>query len=576
MKVVQSLKEGYSIEFRNVSYRYPNCKENVLNSFNIQIPEGKIWLIIGPTGSGKSTFILLARGLHKIFGGDLKGDIFLKGNNIEKIDFYSITRMGLGWVGQDPSVNLHQLTVRDEILSSPIYFNLPWEECEKLSEKVISDFGIGHLLDKSPMELSGGEMQKVAIASALTMSNYSKNETGILLLDEPDSFLDPIAAKDLTNLLLKLKKRGHTIIIISHRISHYIDIVDGVTLINEGKNIMSGDPIDVIYNDLIEKTMGTPLSIQISKELRKKGLINNFSITNNELLNSMNIIYNDDKFEVKKNTGSPAITCDNLFFDYNSGKDVISNLNLTIPKGSITALIGKNGVGKSTLAKLLLGLLSPSKGNISIENKKISEYSRNELARTVSYITQNPKDMFITETPLKECELSPKLLGLRNYEELAENSIKKADLEKVKNNSIDSLSGGQNRLLTLACTAFSLDSSILIIDEPEYGIDPKHWKEIFSFFREMKSNNKTIILITHFLEISLFCDSIIIMDNGKILKFDHPANIFSDKKLLEELGIDMPTLFPIFYKLWKKHIEIEDIDSLVNELAKELQKNANR
>jgi energy-coupling factor transport system ATP-binding protein len=570
MKVTQSLNGGYSIEFRNVSYRYPNCTENVLKSFNIQIPEGKIWLIIGPTGSGKSTFISLARGLHKIFGGDLKGDIFLKGKNIGKIDFYSITRMGIGWVGQDPSVNLHQLTVRDEILSSPIYFNLPWEECENLFEKVVSDFDIEHLLDKSPMELSGGEMQKVAIASALTMSNYSKNGTGILLLDEPDSFLDPKAAKDLNNLLLKLKKQGHTIIIVSHRISHYIDIVDGMTLINEGRNIISGNPLDVIYNDLIEKTMGIPLSIQISKELRKKGIINNFPITNNELLNSINITAGNNKIEIKKNTGSPAIICDNLFFDYNSGKDVISNLNLTIPKGSITALIGKNGVGKSTLAKLLLGLLSPSKGNILIENKKISEYSRNELAKTVSYITQNPKDMFITETPLKECELSPKLLGLRNYKELAENSIKKADLEKVKNNSIDSLSGGQNRLLTLACTAFSLDSSILIIDEPEYGIDPKHWEEIFSFFREIKSKNKTVILITHFLEISLFCDFVIIMDNGKILKFDHPANIFSDKNLLEELDIDMPTLFPIFYKLWKKHIEIEDTESLVNELAKEL------
>ena len=88
--------------------------------------------------------------------------------------------------------------------------------------------------------------------------------------------------------------------------------------------------------------------------------------------------------------------------------------------------------------------------------------------------------------------------------------------------------------------------------------------------------NKTVLLITHFLEISLFCDSIIIMDNGKILKADHPANIFSDKKLLEKLDIDMPTLFPIFNKLWKSGIKIEGVDSLVNELSKELQKNANR
>jgi energy-coupling factor transporter ATP-binding protein EcfA2 len=126
-----------ALSFQNVRYKYPGTNTLILNGFNIEIPVGSVWLIAGPTGSGKSTFLYLARGFHKIYGGDFEGRIFIKGYNLANLDFYTIGRKGVGWVGQDPSLNLHQLTVREEILSSPIYYNVPWSECINLTDEIV-------------------------------------------------------------------------------------------------------------------------------------------------------------------------------------------------------------------------------------------------------------------------------------------------------------------------------------------------------------------------------------------------------------------------------------------------------
>ena len=189
-----------AIEFKDVWYRYPRTERWALQGLDVSIPYNKCALIVGHTGSGKSTFILLARGLHKQFGGEVKGEILLRGKDINKLDFNEITRMGIGWVGQNPALNLHQLTVRDEIISSPIYFNLPWKQCAEITDRMMNQMNIAELANRAPSELSGGQMQRVAIAAALTMGEIG-GKRKLLLLDEPSSFLDPVGKEELVNLL---------------------------------------------------------------------------------------------------------------------------------------------------------------------------------------------------------------------------------------------------------------------------------------------------------------------------------------------------------------------------------------
>lgn len=561
-----------ALSFENVRYGYPRTDTWVLDGFNIEIPLGSVWLVVGPTGAGKSTFLYLARGFHKEYGGDFEGKIYVKGYNLADLDFYAIGRKGIGWVGQDPSLNLHQLTVREEILSSPIYYNLPWDECTSLANEIIKSLGLLDLADKSPMELSGGEMQRVAIAATLVMGRHLKGtDYGILLLDEPDSFLDSKGKKELVEILKRLRGIS-TVVIATHRFEHYLDIADGITIISNGKNVLSGKPREVVYNEATGRIIGYPLVVQIAKELQHVDAISSDPMTGKQLISE--IIEKikaepNEKFSTQKNR-SDIIVYENLTYYYPNGNQAIHNLNGAIPKGSITAIIGNNGSGKTTLAKLTLNLLGKYTGAITILGKNLKLYNRDELSHIVSYITQIPKDMFVTDTVRKECELVPRFQGNSDFAERAIIAIKRAGLEQYIDNPVDTLSGGQSRLLSMAVTTFMKESPLLLLDEPEFGIDLKTWDMLFQFFLSFRENGKSVVMLTHCLDITLFCDYIIVMNKGKVVKAGHPFEVYEDEQLITQIDLERPSLYSLFRFIWAKGYQPKDVTSFIKATLKEI------
>jgi energy-coupling factor transport system ATP-binding protein len=554
-----------AISFEDVHYKYSGMDTWVLNNFNIEIPLRSVWLVVGPTGSGKSTFLYLTRGFHKEYGGDFDGRIYVKGYNLADLDFYTLGRKGIGCVGQDPSLNLHQLTVREEILSSPIYYNLPWDECIGLANEIIESFGLSDLVDKSPMDLSGGEMQRVAIAATLAMAKHLKgSDYGILLLDEPDSFLDSKGKKELIEILKRLQGFS-TIVIATHRFEQYLDIADGITIISEGKNVLTGKPREVLYSEVMGRIIGYPFAIQVARELQQRGIISSNPITGEEL--SLEI---REKIKAKPNkefytpkNRSNIVVYENLSYCYPNGSQAIYQLNGAIPKSSITAIIGNNGSGKTTLAKLTLNLLDKYTGTITLLEKDLKLYNRIELSQNVSYIAQIPKDMFVSDTVRRECELIPRFQGNSDFREHAIKAIKKAGLEQYIDNPVDTLSGGQSRLLSIAMTAFMTEAPLIILDEPEFGIDPKTWNMLFHFFSGFRENGKTVVMLTHTLDITLFCDHVIVMNNGKIVKAGHPFEIYEDKQLISEINLNRPSLYPLFRFIWANGRKPTDIKSFL-------------
>jgi energy-coupling factor transporter ATP-binding protein EcfA2 len=178
--------------------------------------------------------------------------------------------------------------------------------------------------------------------------------------------------------------------------------------------------------------------------------------------------------------------------------------------------------------------------------------------------------MFVTDTTRKECELLPRFQKRPDFRERAMNAIKKVGLKEYIDCPIDNLSGGQSRLLSLAATVFMTESPLTILDEPEFGIDLRTWDRLFQTFLRLKENGKSVVMLTHWLDTTLFCDYVIVMNKGKIVRAGHPLKVYQDEKLMEQLGIDVPSIYPLFLFLWQKGYQPKDVASLIEATLREV------
>lgn len=548
-----------ALEFRGVSYRYLGKEEFIIKDINLKIPKGSFYVLAGPTGSGKTTMLMLARGLHKEYGGKFKGDIYVSNQNIKDIDIGELgTKVGL--IFQDPASQLHQLRVIDEVRSAPMYQGLPWDECKSRAETIINEILDRTFYNRSPNDLSYGEQQKVALAACLAM----KSE--ILLLDEPFSFLDVKASKEVLEIILKLKEKGITIILSTHNLEQVSRYTDRIALIDKGKVILEGPTMDILYSEEIEKIITEPLSIKIAKALIEKKKIKEKVVDWQDLLKKIRIkpeINTTQREEVIQNT---ALELNDVSYTFPDGTVGVKDVSLKIHRGEILGIIGKNGSGKTTLAKLVLGLLKPKKGKIRLSGEDVTKTNASEITRKIGYVAQDPIEMLFELTVLRECAFGPRCLKLKNPEQRAKETLTKLGLIKYKEKHPDSLSGGEKRLLTIADILVS-NPQFLILDEPEFGLDLKTWNSIAETIRNLREEGKTIILITHNLEITSFlCDRIAVMSEGKVFRIGEPLKIFTDFELLKECGLLSLPLFEVFKEIKDKRTlsEKEFINTVVS------------
>ena len=271
-----------AIEFTNVSYQYSGTDEPVLKNVNLKIPKNSFYVIAGPIGSGKTTLLMLARGFHKEYGGDFNGQIKILGEDTKG---YDISHLGnkVGIIFQNPALQLHQLRVIDEVMSAPIYQGLPYDQCKRRAEKIIKQILGEEFYYKSPDELSSGQQQKVALASCLAM------KCKILLLDEPFSFLDTKATQEVMKILLKLKKRGLTIVIATHGIEDIARYADRMAVVDNKTIALEGLPRDILYDDRFENILTTNLSIKIAKTLIQNGKLKEKVVDWKELISKIKL-----------------------------------------------------------------------------------------------------------------------------------------------------------------------------------------------------------------------------------------------------------------------------------------------
>ena len=266
-----------------------------------------------------------------------------------------------------------------------------------------------------------------------------------------------------------------------------------------------------------------------------------------------------------------AIEVSHLTFSYDGKNDILKDVSFSIPKGSYTTIIGHNGSGKSTMAKLIIGLLEAKKGKIQILGKELNEESVYELRSHVGIVFQNPDNQFIGATVRDDIAF-----GLENIcvpreqmDELINRYSKVVRMENFLDHEPTKLSGGQKQRVAIA-GILAMSPSIIILDEATSMLDPRGRKEINELVRELKKqNNMTIISITHDIEEAKNADRVILLNKGEIVDCDKPQKILTNEKLLKELKLDIPFSLKIARKLQKKGYQIKDTLD-VEELEKQL------
>lgn len=469
------------ITFDRVSFTYNNAGGDAgVHDINLDIPAGQVVLLCGSSGCGKTTLTRLINGLiPHFYEGTLTGNVTVDGYAVDETPLHALALI-VGSVFQNPKSQFYTVETDSEIVFGCENIGMLKEKIYERFETVVSSLSLESLLGRSLFVLSGGQKQQIACASVAAL------QPQVLVLDEPSSNLDIAAINELAKIIHKWKEEGHTIVIAEHRLYWLMDLVDRVLILDRGR-IVEELPIDA-FRRL------TP------QELTERGL------------RAREISF--DGLRLPGATSDEEICFNNVVFSY--GREYTLGIpELKIPYGSIVAVIGANGAGKSTFGRCLCGLEKKMKGNISLQGKILSYKERIKHSYLVM---QDVNHQLFTESVEEEVMLSLEKANLSDAQkcEQVQEVLQTMHLEDFAQIHPMALSGGQKQRVAVAC-AFASDKEILVYDEPTSGLDHARMLNVAEAMRTMQTRGKTQFVITHDPELIVqVCDYLLFLEKGHV------------------------------------------------------------
>jgi energy-coupling factor transport system ATP-binding protein len=475
------------IKFSNVSLIYPNSTTTVLEDLNLEIAEGEMVLVIGPTGSGKSSLLRLINGLvpHHT-GGILAGDVSIDGHSTQLVKPGGMAHL-IGIVGQNPANGFVADTVEEELAFGMETLNLPSDVMRKRVEEVLDLLSLAPLRDRVISTLSGGEQQRVAIGSALVA------HPKVLVLDEPTSALDPIAAEEVLSILHRLvHDLSLTVVIAEHKLERVIQFADRIVHINGAGVANIGTPEEILMHSPI-----APPIVHLARALGLKEI--GVSVRD---MRRMTAEIRDKEYTLAdithKEKGDQIIHVRDLSVTYD-GKSALNSVSASIFTNEIVAIMGRNGAGKSSLLKSLAGIADVSDGTVDVSGLNPQNLKGKERRTSIGFIPQEPSDLLYGQSVQTECEQADK-----------DNEIPSGTTAQILHQLVPGvtanthprdLSEGQRLGLALSIV-LSSNPAVLILDEPTRGLDYQAKKELTRILIEFaKATNKCVVLATHDVEL---------------------------------------------------------------------------
>ena len=551
------------VYIKNLTFTYRNSDTKALDGINLDLREGEMVAVMGKSGAGKSTLCRCLNGIIPRFQkGDLSGTIEIFGESIRDKQIYQVAQ-NVGLVFQDFESQLFSTSVELEVAFGPENLALPREEIAKRIKYALNMVGLEGFENRQPYALSGGEKQRLAIASVLS------SKPRIMVLDEPATDLDPGGRYEIFTALRELKKESISMLLVEHDTEDIMD-TDRIIILDSGKIVASGSTYDILRNvKLLEQHGIRPLQIP---ELFMETNMNVFPLTSQEAYNlagtALDSMISDEKYNLilakddqkKRKYGDIAVEVKGLKYSYPEGKNAIAGVDLIIKEGEFAAIIGQNGSGKTTLAKHFNGLLRPSAGSISCFGKDTAKMKVSELGKIVGYVFQNPDHQIFANTVKDELTFGPRNYGLPE-DQISANvtqSLQAVHLEGYEDRDPFSLTKGERQRIAVA-SVLTCKPKILILDEPTTGLDYTQQKSMMELLRSLNEAGHTIVIITHSLwVVAEYAHRVIVMDEGSIIMDGTVREVFSQQEKMESAGMRLPEIVKLGNMLGKTLLSVDE------------------
>ena len=523
------------IDIHNLSFSYPNSTQRALKNVNFSVQAGEIVVICGPSGCGKTTLISqLKREIRP--EGKSGGKIFYQGKSINHISEKQAARE-IGMVFQDPEHQIVLDTVLHELAFAMENMGYDIRTMKKRIGEMCNFFGLEKMLNKPVSELSGGEKQILNLASVLLL------QPKVLLLDEPTSQLDPVAAKQFLQMVYRLNRElSMTIILSEHRLEDVFPLADKVIFMEKGEVKHIGNPKSISFDILMSKDAPMnnylPSVVRMYSYLKKDIKEAEIPVDVREAkkvicdLVDENQAKNNGDFDKCFNfSEKPIIKMINVSFRYEKDSpNILNKLSLDIYSGELLTILGGNGAGKSTLLQVMAGLKKPQRGKVYFNGQDILRIEEEERYSKIGYLAQNPMLYFIYETVEEELYRRAEMLKTRveGINGLLKEYVDLFSLEPLMKRHPYDLSGGEKQKLALATVLLS-KPKVLLLDEPTKGLDPTFKINFQNMLDKLVKTGITIIMVSHDIEFTAGNTySCALLFNGEITSKDTSSNFFSE------------------------------------------------
>ena len=545
-----------------------------LNKVNLSIYTGEFVGIIGPSGAGKTTLASLFSGaIPHHYSGNLFGTVRIAGHDTTTLDLTNIACL-IGSVIQDIDAQMVAANVEDELLFGLENFGVSHDEIPERITNALETVGISNLRNRDLDTLSGGQKQKVAIAAILAL------KPKVMVLDEPTCALDPVSSRMIFDVLSDLNKNfGITIVVIEQKVALLSEYCKRLIVLSKGELVLDAPVcIALKHVDLLSEVgINYPRTTRLLKQLQDEQICNSAPLTvgveetvdtivrtlqsdYSKLSNSSNLSSNDNAYNTestlglnkessikfntsKSNTSNkPCLSINHVSFSYTNGFKALNDISFNAYAGELITLIGRNGAGKTTITKIINGLLRPTEGSVIIDGIDTKTLRISQIAKYVSTLFQNPDYQLCKDTVLEEVAFSCKLIG-EDSEQAQAHAMEV--IEKLNLNPKDipfMLSRGQRQMVALAATVVTRPK-ILVLDEPTCGLDYRECVRIMQVVEDLRDHGCCVIMVCHDMEVVLdYATRLITINDGKLIIDGCARDVFENPEVTKAASLCPPLL----------------------------------